>query len=349
MTDLRNTLFYYATKELSQDAFICWLCSFSLEGSRADDRELVRCSCDLIRTFMTRGLEKNGDDASLQLISVEKQVGNIDILLTVKFDNEIFKVIIEDKVNSHDHDNQLQRYRNDVEKEGYKVIGIYFITGFQSDLSRVYDADYKVFDRKDMLKLLRECKSENEILKDFRAYWENFEEIACSYKSGSLDEWADWQAVNGFYDEMQVILTDTGLWSGYGYVPNAGGGFWGLWYGIKEDVVEKETARAALYLQVETAWDDGASRYNYKICLKFENRSERDNDEIGSLKDLVLNTQGECGFERPARMRSGSTMTIGVLSGVDESPTYEEFKKIIMSSSDRYKELLDRLKALINN
>lgn len=48
MSDLKNNLFYYATKELSQDAFICWLCSYALEDADDSDDELIKCGKRLI-------------------------------------------------------------------------------------------------------------------------------------------------------------------------------------------------------------------------------------------------------------------------------------------------------------
>ena len=55
---LKNNLFQYATKELSQDAFICWLCSFALEDASKDDMALVTCAKELASEFLERGLNK---------------------------------------------------------------------------------------------------------------------------------------------------------------------------------------------------------------------------------------------------------------------------------------------------
>ena len=49
--NLKNNLFTYATKELSQDAFLCWLASYALEDAEPDDalrscaRECWNCLC----------------------------------------------------------------------------------------------------------------------------------------------------------------------------------------------------------------------------------------------------------------------------------------------------------------
>ena len=53
MSDLKNNLFNYATKELSQDAFICWVSSYALDGADNSDKELVNCAkrfiCELLK------------------------------------------------------------------------------------------------------------------------------------------------------------------------------------------------------------------------------------------------------------------------------------------------------------
>lgn len=39
-----NNLFRYATSELSQDAFICWLVSFALRENEGVDKVLTQCA-----------------------------------------------------------------------------------------------------------------------------------------------------------------------------------------------------------------------------------------------------------------------------------------------------------------
>ena len=44
---MKNNLFNYATSELSQDAFICWLCSFALPDARPNPTLRPRHACGL--------------------------------------------------------------------------------------------------------------------------------------------------------------------------------------------------------------------------------------------------------------------------------------------------------------
>ncbi len=105
MTDKNNpstNLFDYATSELSQDAFIAWLCA----NYNSDDSQVKRASQAMLRKFI------DVDDSSdISVVDVERQTYHIDILLTLEYKSEKFQVIIEDKTNSKDHDNQIERYK----------------------------------------------------------------------------------------------------------------------------------------------------------------------------------------------------------------------------------------------
>lgn len=345
MSNLRNNLFFYATKELSQDAFICWLCSYALEDADKRDEHLVECANQMVYEFMKGGTGESIDQSEMHLVSVEKQVNNIDVLLTVKYKEDTYKIIVEDKTHTSEHDNQLERYRKQMSGTNYKVIGIYYKTGFQSDKKSVAEADYIFFGRDKILNILRDCKSENAILKNYREYWEDFEEVTQSYKTLPIGEWKDWMAVNGFYDEMKTVLEDKGVWAGYDYVSNRSGGFWGLWYGLNDDRIEYGDVKAIIYLQVETKWDDDSSKYELRICTKLENQSDDKRDEsILILKDLIIKKQEDYGFTKPSRLRKGTYMTVGEYKDVEKSTTYEDLKRNILESVDQYRSLIERVR-----
>ena len=49
--NLKNNLFNYATSELSQDAFLCWLASYALEDAEPDDA-LRSCAREMLELFV---------------------------------------------------------------------------------------------------------------------------------------------------------------------------------------------------------------------------------------------------------------------------------------------------------
>lgn len=342
MSNLNNNLFRYATKELSQDAFICWLCSYALEDADNSDAELIRCGHMLVSEFLKKDNVEIDDINDVILKDVQKQFGQIDILLTAEYSGEVFKIIIEDKINSSEHDDQLNKYKSKFKNENVHLICIYLKTGFQSDLSEVNKAGYKLFDRKDFLSVLKSCNSQNSILLSFLAFWEEFESIAQSYKEKPVTEWPDWQAVNGFYDEMKSFLEEFGYWAGYDYVPNPSGGFWGFWYGDYScETIEIGGFKATIYLQVETSWNYETNNYDIRICLKISDSNKSKDEKLRLLRDIIVGIQSDYGFEKPSKLGYGQHVTTGIYkASIFDS---NDFKETIIESLEKYKLLVGKV------
>lgn len=82
--NLKNNLFNYATSELSQDAFLCWLASYALEDAEPDDA-LRSCAREMLELFVP---EFNG--RPFTLTDVERQVWHIDALLASDLSRGLF-------------------------------------------------------------------------------------------------------------------------------------------------------------------------------------------------------------------------------------------------------------------
>lgn len=74
----------YATSELSQDAFLCWLASYALEDAEPDDA-LRSCAREMLELFVP---EFNG--RPFTLTDVERQAGHIDALLASDLSRGLF-------------------------------------------------------------------------------------------------------------------------------------------------------------------------------------------------------------------------------------------------------------------
>ena len=163
--NLKNNLFTYATKELSQDAFLCWLASYALEDAEPDDA-LRSCAREMLELFVP---ELKGRPFTLQ--DVERQAGHIDVLLTAELAGTTYKIIVEDKTYTREHSEQLMRYKEEIQKKfpGCIPCGVYYKTGFQSDLSAVHEAKYQYVSLEKMLDLLGRYveKTDSQILRDY--------------------------------------------------------------------------------------------------------------------------------------------------------------------------------------
>ena len=96
-----GNLFDFATSELSQDAFVCWLCS------RWDDPD------DTVRAAsqnLLHAMLGSDDPTPVWVPRVARQQWHVDVALLTEHADVRRIVIVEDKTGSVDHDDQLRRY-----------------------------------------------------------------------------------------------------------------------------------------------------------------------------------------------------------------------------------------------
>lgn len=290
----KPNLFSYATSELSQDAFLCWLLSWSETKYREIDNELHMCSLKLIQAFF----KKHSKEHPLEINKVEvfKQYERIDVLCVV---NDVYPIIIEDKTGTKNHSNQLLRYVNTIKNREFKnenIIPIYFKSQDQDSYSNVVKNGYQPFLRKDILEILSSYNGKNEILVDYREHIKSIESQVESYKVLPIENWK-WNSWIGFYKNLQKQLGE----GGWDYVSNPNGGFLGFWWHFQGDDKCKQ------YLQLEE------NKFCFKICV--ENKSER-----SLLRNkwyrIIKNNAEEFGLNvrKPSRFGSGDYMTVCILN-----------------------------------
>ena len=173
---IRNSLFSFATSELSQDAFICWCLNWFNDASKPALQEMAK----KIITKLTN-IEEIFSVEILRQFSRKVKVNNklihvkIDVLVIV---NNDIAVIIEDKTYSNEHDQQIERYKKGLQeiykdlqkiykdKPLSKIITVYWKTGFYNDWDKVTVADVKITGE-DVKGLLADYVNESEIIKDY--------------------------------------------------------------------------------------------------------------------------------------------------------------------------------------
>ena len=300
-------LFDYATKELSQDAVICWLIACSAHDG---DVELRR----LGRHFVESLLSNKRDDRrpvpdAITEVKILQQEKHIDVLARINGGDVL---LIEDKTDSDPHGNQLARYRREV-LAGETELGpvpeealfpIYFKTGNQplgtEQTIEMMDSGYKVFSRGDFLAVLNTYQGTNAIVLDFKRRLQLIEDETQSFRKWRRDgverQWPAWQ---GLFRELEERLwreNAAAHWRGWGYVPNPAGGFLGFWW----KPLELPAVHPA-YLQLE--WEE--------LCFKVEagDCSAERRDELKWEWNKRLTSQHER-VVKPRVMRRGSTMTV---------------------------------------
>ena len=141
-----NNIFDFATKELSQDAVISWI----LNWINYPESGFYKLGINMLKLLS----KFNGELDSLDSMDTEKnkkvlikqQVENADIVVVYKPKDGAKQIlIIEDKVDTSEHDNQIEKYKRKIgtkdiqikhgliKKEDENITDIktvYFKTGF---------------------------------------------------------------------------------------------------------------------------------------------------------------------------------------------------------------------------
>lgn len=168
-----KNLFDYATKELSQDAFLRWL----FENYDCEDKDVCLQAKKLIGSFL--GID-NLEVEEISELKTYSQWRKVDILLRFKYGDKLFCIAIEDKTYTEEHE-QLKNYNKSLEeyvnwlKKEYSNSNIvikkvfYKTAKLSSDeIERVKGNGWEVFDIDKIYPLFStNCNIENNILNDY--------------------------------------------------------------------------------------------------------------------------------------------------------------------------------------
>lgn len=295
---MKPNLFHYATSELSQDAFLCWLLAWAEHKHGEESPALHRLGTEFLNSIFKK--VKKDCPRQFDSINVTQQDGGIDILCEIN--NEI-ALIIEDKVGTKEHSDQLARYKTHVMKKGYspdKILSVYLQTGDQSDYTGVLKHGYVVYERIDLLTVLEssggiEAQKVSDVFQEYSAYLRGIEDSVQSYRVLHPKEWS-WDSWKGFYSALRVALED-GQWD---YVANPSGGFLGFWWHfIGNNSCEQ-------YLQLEQ------EKFCFKIWVK---DPEKRRELRGHWHDKIMDScsKHQLKAKRPDRFGNGEYMTVAVL------------------------------------
>lgn len=359
--ELTNNLFNYATSELSQDAFLCWLLSYAQEKKYSgDDDKLQKCAQSLIKVFLLgqKGIfEKDLIEKDLIVKKIEKQWKYIDVLVTLESDK---KIIIEDKTYTTDHDNQLERYKGKFKNEANNIFGVYYKTGFccETIINDMYKG-YYFFNLERIKEFFEKYDDiDNAVFNNYRDFIMEYHKEKNKYKITAISKWTP-TMIQGFYDnlvkkiKLKGELTDGHC--GYGYVPNKSGGFYGLWLIPKGEsnfkTNKEQTMKYIPYIQMqfEAKKDlNGKQQSTMKICLKIE---VKEGDDYINLRNEI--TKGErifevnldnetIKFEKPQRWGSVRTMTLYELD-LNNEGEYTEVKQVFEKVFKSFDEIYEKI------
>jgi hypothetical protein len=285
-----ENIFSFATSELSQDAFLAYLISASKKGSSQPIQD-YKISQVFLKAFLSTNGKVEITDIRLQedakyidSITGDKIKGRIDLVIEGIYGKKPFILVIEDKTQTSQHDDQLERYRNyvNIKYTNYKKHFIYFKSDVEGEIEYVNSANYKVFTIKEIVDLIilsEMDKSTNTIFKEWRVSILNRYTYLNRYENIPVKDWMApenkgiWK---GFFYYIQNKYPQFRLHSGY--FDLHGNNHWGLWlHGHKNHHgIQKYLGKYAVGMTFDSGTEDSNSD---RICIGTIRASELHDDK----------------------------------------------------------------------
>ena len=214
-----KNLFDYATKELSQDAFLRWL----FENYNCENESVKKAFRILFNSFTSNKFK----DKEITDLKTVAQWKNIDISIWFKSDGEENLIVIEDKTGSGIHDDQLEKYNKKIKEHNdyWKSRGkIYRTERYLENSENIFKVFYKtniidqwersnahkcgwenIYDIYSIHDLFSKIDTDNEILGYYKEYIEKIHSNA--KRKSPPSEWSllSWHSFFNDYRPLNCI------------------------------------------------------------------------------------------------------------------------------------------------
>lgn len=307
----KPNIFNFATSELSQDAFFCWLIQWADQKYR--ECELNKCANEFIKKLLP-----DNTVTEINSVSVYKQWKKIDIWVTI---NEEIALIIEDKINAKEHDNQLQNYEketnkwcneNNITKCFFVFLKTATISQYEKEEICKNNPNWKVIERQDILDVLNHYsdKISSDFFCDYLSQLANSDDSEKIYKNEPVMNW-DYSATTGFFKRLELEL---GEWFSWDWVNNPSGGFLGCWW----HWVYKKELNLSFYLQIQKSDRETIQDFDNKMDLfiridatELEKEDRKDfRDKAISVLESRISDDERKYIVKPNRLSTGNYMSI---------------------------------------
>jgi hypothetical protein len=213
-------IFNYATSELSQDAFFCWLLEWSKDEYAM--YKLNKISLGFINYIMDKAKKDKID--IVKEIDIKRQNEKIDFYVKI---NNTTIILFEDKTGTKPHDNQLIRYKKSIEKKykDYQLVYVYLKSDivWKSERKEIMDADYIIIDISGLVNIFlglldifeNKNSSDNDLFDDYFNYIVSKSKTYDSFRILPYSKWND-NAWLGFYAYLEHEINTSGIgnWAG---------------------------------------------------------------------------------------------------------------------------------------
>ena len=252
-------LYQFATKELAQDATLAYILAWAHPEYSKIYPDLHTLGKEMLQSIMRKRIT-NDDIPNLTFVDVKTQVMGVDVLIRVNDENENgIVVLIEDKLESNEHSNQIKRYIKKTNEyyQNRTIIPIYIKTGNVSELCLPSKEKCGRFLRSEILCVLAQfANTSDTIVENFRTHLQELENETNNFKKMKISKWNDeWKSIEGFYTELEKRMrSDSSTnWKQWGWndVSNPQGGF--IWFVFADYPIDLGFGPASLYFQIENA------------------------------------------------------------------------------------------------
>ena len=354
MYDVPN-LYSFATKELAQDATLAYILAWAKPEYREFHACLHRLGTDMLRALLAK-YETNVP--AVTSLDVETQSDRVDVLVRINGENEDGLVLlVEDKLGTHEHSNQIERYIETAEKKysNREIVPVYVKTGNVSQANLPPKDECGRFLRRDLLDVLdRFPDTGDTIVDNFRAHLQVWENETISYRTEPFSKWGD-KCVEGFYIELENRMAKDPQWNdpGWEYTNNPAGGFYCFYFG--ENTIALKPYEVTMYLQIE-----GAHRLTVRLSEKRgPGVRKKLMDEVLELLESKAqfeskDRQGDdIGIKKAGRFRGGATAAVAEVTFGDENSIALTDGGIVdmdatMQRLARVREFTGRLRSLLS-
>lgn len=265
-------IFDYATSELSQDAFICYLLAFGKEEYKDTNLQEYKMAHDFLSLCNI--------DADEEIKEIKKQYKSIDVLIVT--DKHL--LIVEDKTGTGEHDDQIVRYvkelRKDILSKDKQIKVCYlktqnYVYDYETSDKEILPQDCcRSLRRDDMLRLIKPNRQINLIFESFYSRLDLVNERVKACDDKNIFDWNE----EKWFDYLSSHLK--GHRFNLGWVNNAQGGFYGCWFDWKN------AGNGEDYKQIEISFENGKTS-KVKLCHKFSSENKETTVNSKSvIKDL---------------------------------------------------------------
>jgi hypothetical protein len=322
-------IFNYATNELTQDAFLSWVLAWAKPEFKPSNESLHLLGTDFLRSLLAKESFELG---AVEKLEIKQQFKKIDVLVHLETNGKKYAIIIEDKVYSGPHSDQLMRYKSivsDQYKEAIQV-PIYFKTGYQHNLTSVENKGYHHYSLKDFLAVLtteRVAEINHDVLSQYHEFLAHkephynwAENETKEYLNKPIGDWSWWSCVGFFHAYKEHFK------GGWGSVGNNREPLLAMWFGgVPFDINNNDGDVINFNLYADVQFSNKGLNVQFRVGL---NKNHQSNPNLrNKIYDAFLPylKDNNIAIKKATFRKAKQTLLLGKVTNLDSSIHCKDF------------------------